>query len=108
MCVTKLCQLARLSPNSSRWFCPSSLAGDFGFDPAGLGNTPEALKWYQQAELIHDRTAMAAVAGILIPGVRSRALKYNVPNSLQTSTAAPPVTHGAAASAVLPCSHCTI
>jgi hypothetical protein len=47
-----------------------SLAGDFGFDPARLGSAPEALKWYQQAELINGRTAMVANAGILIPAVR--------------------------------------
>lgn len=35
-----------------------------------LGKDPEALRWYVQAELVHGRTAMAAVAGILIPGVR--------------------------------------
>ena len=46
------------------------LAGDFGFDPARLGSAPEALKWYQQAELLNGRTAMVANAGILIPAVR--------------------------------------
>lgn len=34
-----------------------------------LGADPNALRWYQQAELVHGRTAMTAVAGILIPGV---------------------------------------
>lgn len=48
---------------------PRSLPGDFGFDPLNLGRDPEALRWYQQAELVHSRTAMTAVAGILIPGV---------------------------------------
>lgn len=43
----------------------SSLAGDFGFDPLGLGEDPESLKWYVQAELVHARFAMAGVAGIL-------------------------------------------
>lgn len=47
------------------------LAGDFGFDPLGLGKDPAALRWYQQAELVHGRTAMAAVAGIIIPSVRA-------------------------------------
>lgn len=36
----------------------------------GLGKDPEALRWYVQAELVHCRTAMAGVAGILIPAVR--------------------------------------
>lgn len=48
---------------------PRRLAGDFGFDPLGLGKDPTSLKWYQQAELVHARTAMTAVAGILIPSV---------------------------------------
>lgn len=47
-----------------------SLVGDYGFDPLGLGSDPEILKYFVQAELIHGRWAMAAVAGILIPGVR--------------------------------------
>ncbi|KAG6438135.1 hypothetical protein SASPL_103071 [Salvia splendens] len=41
------------------------LAGDFGFNPLGLGEDPENLKWYVQAELVHARFAMAGVAGIL-------------------------------------------
>ncbi|KAK9908712.1 hypothetical protein WJX75_001853 [Coccomyxa subellipsoidea] len=41
------------------------LAGDYGWDPLGLGAKPEALKWYRQAELVHARWAMLAVAGIL-------------------------------------------
>lgn len=45
------------------------LAGDYGFDPLGLGKDPTSLRWYQQAELVHARTAMTAVAGILIPSV---------------------------------------
>ncbi|KAK8649010.1 hypothetical protein V6N13_129748 [Hibiscus sabdariffa] len=42
-----------------------TLAGDYGFDPLGLGENPESLKWYVQAELVHARFAMAGVAGIL-------------------------------------------
>uniref|UniRef100_A0A0F7CYY9 Chlorophyll a-b binding protein, chloroplastic n=1 Tax=Erodium texanum TaxID=28960 RepID=A0A0F7CYY9_EROTE len=43
-----------------------TLAGDYGFDPLGLGEDPESLKWYVQAELVHCRFAMAGVAGILV------------------------------------------
>uniref|UniRef100_A0A0F7GZR5 Chlorophyll a-b binding protein, chloroplastic n=1 Tax=Geranium maderense TaxID=28964 RepID=A0A0F7GZR5_9ROSI len=43
-----------------------TLAGDYGFDPLGLGEDPESLKWYVQAELMHCRFAMAGVAGILL------------------------------------------
>ena len=45
-----------------------SMPGDYGFDPLNLGEDKDALAWYQQAEIIHARFAMAAVAGILIPG----------------------------------------
>lgn len=46
-------------------YLDGTLPGDFGFDPLGLGEEPEALKWYVQAELVHCRFAMAGVAGIL-------------------------------------------
>nr|DAA05900.1 TPA_inf: chloroplast light-harvesting complex I protein precursor Lhca9 [Acetabularia acetabulum] len=42
-----------------------SLAGDFGFDPLGLGSEPDRLKWYVEAEKTNGRWAMMAVAGIL-------------------------------------------
>lgn len=51
------------------YFLFNSLAGDFGFDPLGLGEDPESLRWYVQAELIHARFAMAGVAGILLTDV---------------------------------------
>ena len=47
-----------------------SLAGDYGFDPLGLGEDPEELRWYVQAELVHSRFAMAGVAGMLFTDVR--------------------------------------
>jgi hypothetical protein len=46
-------------------YLDGSLAGDFGFDPLGLGSSPEQLAWNVEAELIHGRLAMAAVAGVL-------------------------------------------
>ncbi|KAK6939596.1 Chlorophyll A-B binding protein [Dillenia turbinata] len=46
-------------------YLDGSLAGDFGFDPLGLGEDPDSLKWYVQAELVHARFAMAGIAGIL-------------------------------------------
>lgn len=45
-----------------------TLPADYGFDPLGLGENPETLKWYVQSELVHCRFAMAAVAGIILPG----------------------------------------
>ncbi|KAK8940832.1 hypothetical protein KSP39_PZI009987 [Platanthera zijinensis] len=53
---------------------PSFLVGDFGFDPLGLGEDPESLRWYVQAELLHSRFAMAGVAGILVTDVRKLTL----------------------------------
>lgn len=41
-----------------------TLAGDYGFDPLGLGSDPEKLKYYAEAELMNSRWAMMAVAGI--------------------------------------------
>lgn len=42
-----------------------SLAGDFGFDPLGLGSEPDRLAWYVEAEKVNGRWAMNGVAGIL-------------------------------------------
>ncbi|KAG8487585.1 hypothetical protein CXB51_016154 [Gossypium anomalum] len=71
--VSSVCE--PLPPDRPLWFPGStppewldgSLPGDFGFDPLGLGSDPETLKWFAQAELMHARWAMLAVAGILIP-----------------------------------------
>ncbi|XP_016462153.1 photosystem I chlorophyll a/b-binding protein 6, chloroplastic-like [Nicotiana tabacum] len=71
--VSSVCE--PLPPDRPLWFPGSSppewldgsLPGDFGFDPLGLGSDPETLKWFAQAELMHSRWAMLAVAGILIP-----------------------------------------
>lgn len=71
--VSSVCE--PLPPDRPVWFpgtsppewLDGSLPGDFGFDPLGLGSDPDLLKWFAQAELIHGRWAMLAVAGILIP-----------------------------------------
>lgn len=47
-------------------YLDGSMPGDYGFDPLRLGANPDALKWYQQAELYHSRFAMAAIPGILL------------------------------------------
>lgn len=49
------------------------LAGDFGFDPLGLGTDPERLKWYAEAEKTNGRWAMAACAGILFTELLGKA-----------------------------------
>lgn len=50
-----------------------TLVGDFGFDPLNLGQDPELLRWNVQAELVHGRWAMLAVAGIMFTGIEAAA-----------------------------------
>lgn len=63
-------------------YLDGTLAGDFGFDPLGLGEDPDSLRWYVQAELVHARFAMAGVAGILftdllrVSGIRELPVWY--------------------------------
>jgi len=54
-------------------YLDGSLAGDFGFDPLGLGTDPETLSYYRQAEIVHCRFAMLGTAGILLPDVAAKA-----------------------------------
>eukprot|EP00887_Chlorella_sp_A99_P004568 scaffold4.g4568.t1 len=56
-----------------------SLPGDLGFDPLNLGANKAALDWYRHAEIYHCRTAMTAVAGILIPSILTKWGILNVP-----------------------------
>jgi light-harvesting complex II chlorophyll a/b binding protein 5 len=44
-----------------------SLAGDYGYDPLGLGKDTETVDKYRAYELLHSRWAMLAAAGIVIP-----------------------------------------
>ena len=39
------------------------LAGDIGFDPLELADSPESLAWYREAEVKHARLAMLAAVG---------------------------------------------
>ncbi|GAX81227.1 hypothetical protein CEUSTIGMA_g8659.t1 [Chlamydomonas eustigma] len=63
----------RVSANRTLWLpdvtppahLKGTLPGDFGFDPLGLGQDPERLKWLVEGEKTNARWAMAAVAGIL-------------------------------------------
>ncbi|XP_024372932.1 photosystem I chlorophyll a/b-binding protein 5, chloroplastic [Physcomitrium patens] len=56
-----------------------TLAGDFGFDPLGLGQDPQDLRWYVQAELVHSRFAMAGVAGILFTDLLRASGRTDIP-----------------------------
>eukprot|EP00798_Chlamydomonas_sp_ICE-L_P027336 gene27336-4635_t len=47
-----------------------SLPGDFGYDPLGLGANKEMLGWFAEAERVHSRWAMLAVAGIIAQVVK--------------------------------------
>merc|ERR1711990_1405146 len=40
-----------------------TLAGDAGFDPLQLADTPDSLAWYREAEVKHARLAMLAAFG---------------------------------------------
>lgn len=46
-------------------YLDGSLAGDYGWDPLGLGAKKDTLNYYRQAELQNGRWAMLGVAGIL-------------------------------------------
>jgi len=56
-----------------------SLPGDNGFDPLGLAEDPENLRWFVQAELVNGRWAMLGVAGMLIPEVLTKAGLISAP-----------------------------
>ncbi|CAN1296499.1 Chlorophyll a-b binding protein 4, chloroplastic [Linum perenne] len=42
------------------------MPGDNGFDPLGLAEDPENLRWFVQAELVNGRLAMLAFLGFVI------------------------------------------
>merc|ERR1711937_424285 len=48
-------------------YLTGDLAGDYGYDPLGLGTDSDKVRSYREFELIHSRWAMLAAAGILIP-----------------------------------------
>ncbi|KAG0558663.1 hypothetical protein KC19_10G044600 [Ceratodon purpureus] len=60
-------------------YLDGTLAGDFGFDPLGLGSDPRDLRWYVQAELVHARFAMAGVAGILFTDLLRASGRTDIP-----------------------------
>lgn len=56
-----------------------SLAGDYGFDPLGLGADPEDLKFFVEAEIQHARWAMLGMLGILGPELMEKQGLIDVP-----------------------------
>merc|ERR1719316_2024401 len=56
-----------LDRNDVPSYLTGELAGDYGYDPLGLGKDPEQVRKYREAELIHSRWAMLASAGFIIP-----------------------------------------
>jgi len=60
-------------------YLDGTLPGDVGFDPLKLGEDPETLKWYVQAELVHARFAMLASVGILLPEIITKLGLADIP-----------------------------
>merc|ERR1712196_550698 len=48
-------------------YLTGELAGDYGYDPLGLGKDVEQVRKYRKSELIHARWAMLAAVGFIIP-----------------------------------------
>lgn len=61
-----------LPGSDSPKYLKGELAGDYGFDPLGLGEEPELLEWFAQAELMHARFAMLGAAGVLAPEIATK------------------------------------
>ena len=49
--------------NPAPAYLDGTLPGDYGFDPLRLGSDPDALKWFQMAEVFHGRVAMVRGRG---------------------------------------------
>jgi len=65
-----------LDPKDVPPYLTGELAGDYGYDPLGLGKDIEQVRKYREAELIHARWAMLAAAGFVIPeGLESNGAK---------------------------------
>lgn len=64
------------------------VAGDYGYDPFGLGRKPENFDKYQAYELIHARWAMLGAAGFIIPEAFNKFGAYCGPEAVWFKTGA--------------------
>jgi light-harvesting complex II chlorophyll a/b binding protein 5 len=56
-----------LDPADVPTYLTGELAGDYGYDPLGLGQDTAQVEAYRKAELIHARWAMLATIGVILP-----------------------------------------
>merc|ERR1711906_92864 len=56
-----------LEPADVPAYLDGELAGDYGYDPLGLGKDPEQVAAYRKNELLHARWAMLATIGCIVP-----------------------------------------
>jgi light-harvesting complex II chlorophyll a/b binding protein 5 len=56
-----------LDPAEVPSYMNGEIAGDYGYDPLSLGQSPEQVDTYRKAELIHARWAMVATIGCFVP-----------------------------------------
>lgn len=67
LCAVSLLQWCRAAIDGCLFSpAPLPIPPDNGFDPLGLGSSPEQLAWNTHAEIFHGRLAMTGVAGILL------------------------------------------
>eukprot|EP01026_Neomeris_dumetosa_P044334 TRINITY_DN372_c2_g1_i1.p2 TRINITY_DN372_c2_g1~~TRINITY_DN372_c2_g1_i1.p2 ORF type:complete len:233 (+),score=48.94 TRINITY_DN372_c2_g1_i1:141-839(+) len=64
--------------DSPAWL-DGSLAGDYGFDPLGLGKVPSNLSRFREAEIINGRWAMLGAAGVLAVELFGQGNWYDAP-----------------------------
>jgi light-harvesting complex I chlorophyll a/b binding protein 4 len=90
-CVSAVSNGAKATMSRPLWlpgstppaYLNGTLPGDFGFDPLGLGANADSLRWFKESEIFHSRTAMTAVAGILVQEiVRPDIFWYDAPTKV--------------------------